>query len=97
MNDEAISYETAIRARAERLGAEVIDKPDGLVLVTPDGGYAFHRLGGDAEDRHDVRQSRPGDYPEPGRWCAPPVSTSGAILWSTGAFGEPRKYHLAAV
>lgn len=85
-----MTYEQAIRARAERLGLRVVPRIEGtsrLELYRGDTFVGAHRLGGDAEAKHDERMANPERFPEPGYWAAPPVE---GITWT------PRDYPRSA-
>src|SRR5215210_2061313 len=49
------SYETWVRANAATAGFTVVKERGGLSLCAADGSWAWHRLGGLAEEAYDFR------------------------------------------
>ena len=78
-----MDYATAIIESAERLGFEhYVDDRDAvrwIVVIDPrTGDEGAHRLGGEAESRHDRREEA-GVERTSGRWGGPDVNSG--IVW----------------
>lgn len=79
-----MTYEELIYARAERHGYEVLPENGGLAVLDDEGGEAWHRLGGVAEEMFNDRVAEGSEPMAEGRWAAVLGNNEPPMRWVPG-------------